>query len=147
MHSCSNKITAPTLERKLYRIGLGSFFQFGYLISHSLCHYPDQVAPYVNSFFSHHSGELVTAACELGVAHPPGYPTWTLLSAAAIRILPFNAAYCVNVLNCIVSALSSSLLFLLCHRSVLPLQLSLLLILIWQGLFVKLEVLLEALVQ
>lgn len=34
------------------------------------------------------SGELITAAHELGVAHPPGYPLFTLLAWAAIRLVP-----------------------------------------------------------
>ncbi len=37
------------------------------------------------------SGELVTAACNLGVAHPPGYPLHTLLGYLACQ-LPFSTA-------------------------------------------------------
>ena len=32
------------------------------------------------------SGEMVQLAIELGVAHPPGYPTWTLLALSLIHI-------------------------------------------------------------
>ncbi|OWF45611.1 transmembrane protein 260-like [Mizuhopecten yessoensis] len=34
------------------------------------------------------SGELIAAAQELGVAHPPGYPLFTLLAWLAIRLVP-----------------------------------------------------------
>ena len=34
------------------------------------------------------SGEMVVAACQLGVAHPPGYPLWTLLSRAFMELIP-----------------------------------------------------------
>lgn len=34
------------------------------------------------------SGELVAQSCALGIAHPPGYPLFTLLSHAAINTLP-----------------------------------------------------------
>ena len=34
------------------------------------------------------SGELVAQSCTLGIAHPPGYPLFTLLSHAAINTLP-----------------------------------------------------------
>jgi hypothetical protein len=37
------------------------------------------------------SGELVAAACNLGVAHPPGYPLYTLLGHLACK-LPFSTA-------------------------------------------------------
>ena len=34
------------------------------------------------------SGELMTVACNFGVAHPPGYPLWTWLAAALVRAAP-----------------------------------------------------------
>ncbi|WAR18880.1 TM260-like protein [Mya arenaria] len=51
------------------------------------------------------SGELITAAHELGVAHPPGYPVFTLLSWLAIRLIPMGSvAWRVNLLNAAMSA-------------------------------------------
>ena len=35
------------------------------------------------------SGELLAAVCQLGVAHPPGYPLWTVLSYVFVRVLDF----------------------------------------------------------
>ncbi|XP_041072979.1 transmembrane protein 260 isoform X2 [Carcharodon carcharias] len=58
------------------------------------------------------SGELVTAACELGVAHPPGYPLFTLLARLAMTIFPLGSpVFRVNVLNAILGAATASLLF------------------------------------
>ncbi|XP_038633308.1 transmembrane protein 260 isoform X2 [Scyliorhinus canicula] len=58
------------------------------------------------------SGELVTAACELGVAHPPGYPLFTLLARLAMTILPLGSpVFRVNVLNAILGIATASLLF------------------------------------
>uniref|UniRef100_A0A6I8SSY6 Transmembrane protein 260 n=1 Tax=Xenopus tropicalis TaxID=8364 RepID=A0A6I8SSY6_XENTR len=58
------------------------------------------------------SGELITAAYELGVAHPPGYPLFTILAKMAIIILPIgSAAYRVNLLCGVFGAAAASLLF------------------------------------
>ena len=35
------------------------------------------------------AGELITAAHQLGGAHPPGYPLFTLLGSSASRLVPF----------------------------------------------------------
>ncbi|XP_056915459.1 transmembrane protein 260 [Takifugu flavidus] len=46
------------------------------------------------------SGELITAACELGVAHPPGYPLFTLLTHLAMRLLPWlSPAHSSNLMS------------------------------------------------
>uniref|UniRef100_A0A8D0GBN4 Transmembrane protein 260 n=1 Tax=Sphenodon punctatus TaxID=8508 RepID=A0A8D0GBN4_SPHPU len=56
--------------------------------------------------------ELITAAYELGVAHPPGYPLFTLLARLAIGIFPFGSvAYRVNLLCGLLGAAAASLLF------------------------------------
>lgn len=50
------------------------------------------------------SGELVTAAYELGVAHPPGYPLYVLLARLA-TLFPFGEiAFRVNLLSAVASA-------------------------------------------
>ncbi|MBI5115679.1 DUF2723 domain-containing protein [Candidatus Poribacteria bacterium] len=56
------------------------------------------------------SGELVTAAATLGVAHPPGYPLW-LLIAKVFTLLPIStAAYRVNLMSAICGAAAVGLL-------------------------------------
>lgn len=58
------------------------------------------------------SGELLTAACELGVAHPPGYPLFTLLARLTMTILPMGSpAFRVNALNAMLGAATAPLLF------------------------------------
>ncbi|XP_055572466.1 transmembrane protein 260 isoform X1 [Falco cherrug] len=58
------------------------------------------------------AGELITAAYELGVAHPPGYPLFTLLAKVATGLLPIGSpAYRVNLLCGLLGAAAASLLF------------------------------------
>ncbi|XP_053250016.1 transmembrane protein 260 isoform X6 [Podarcis raffonei] len=58
------------------------------------------------------SGELITAAYELGVAHPPGYPLFTLLAKLAIELLPFGSvAFRVNLLCAVLGAAAAPFFF------------------------------------
>ncbi|XP_068110482.1 protein O-mannosyl-transferase TMEM260 isoform X2 [Hyperolius riggenbachi] len=58
------------------------------------------------------SGELITAAYELGVAHPPGYPLFTLMAKLAMVLVPFGSiAYRVNLLCSLFGAIAATLLF------------------------------------
>uniref|UniRef100_A0AAQ4RG88 Transmembrane protein 260 n=1 Tax=Gasterosteus aculeatus aculeatus TaxID=481459 RepID=A0AAQ4RG88_GASAC len=51
------------------------------------------------------SGELITTACELGVAHPPGYPVFTLLARLAMCLLPsLPPAHSVNLMSSLLGA-------------------------------------------
>uniref|UniRef100_A0A8B9LUB3 Transmembrane protein 260 n=1 Tax=Astyanax mexicanus TaxID=7994 RepID=A0A8B9LUB3_ASTMX len=57
------------------------------------------------------SGELITAACELGVAHPPGYPLFTMLTSIALHLLPGSSpAHSANRLCALLGAGSSGAL-------------------------------------
>ncbi|XP_029422527.1 transmembrane protein 260 isoform X2 [Nannospalax galili] len=63
------------------------------------------------------SGELITAAHELGVAHPPGYPLFTLVAKLAITLFPFGSvAYRVNLLCGLFGAVAASFLFFTVFR-------------------------------
>ncbi|XP_055291591.1 transmembrane protein 260 isoform X2 [Moschus berezovskii] len=63
------------------------------------------------------SGELITAAHELGVAHPPGYPLFTLVAKLAILLFPFGSvAYRVNLLCGLFGAVAAALLFFTVFR-------------------------------
>eukprot|EP00966_Prymnesium_polylepis_P296424 6848098-Prymnesium_polylepis.1 len=56
------------------------------------------------------SGEMVQLAVELGVPHPPGYPTWTMLAHAFSR-LPFGeVGWRVNLSSAACGAVASGLL-------------------------------------
>uniref|UniRef100_A0A3B4HAC3 Transmembrane protein 260 n=1 Tax=Pundamilia nyererei TaxID=303518 RepID=A0A3B4HAC3_9CICH len=49
--------------------------------------------------------ELITTACELGVAHPPGYPLFTLLAHMAMHLLPsLSPAHSVNLMSSLLGA-------------------------------------------
>uniref|UniRef100_A0A3Q3IUL5 Transmembrane protein 260 n=1 Tax=Monopterus albus TaxID=43700 RepID=A0A3Q3IUL5_MONAL len=51
------------------------------------------------------TGELITTACELGVAHPPGYPLFTLLARLAMCLLPWlSPAHSVNLMSSLLGA-------------------------------------------
>ena len=55
------------------------------------------------------SGELMGAACELGVAHPPGYPLFTMISWLGTQAIPFGSPgyrlNCVSVAFAVLAAL------------------------------------------
>lgn len=56
------------------------------------------------------SGELIAAAYGQGVAHPPGYPLWTLLATGIIKIIPFGSvAWRVNLLSALLAALTAGI--------------------------------------
>ncbi|NXM65971.1 TM260 protein, partial [Serilophus lunatus] len=57
------------------------------------------------------AGELITAAYELGVAHPPGYPLFTLLAKVATGLPGGSPASRVNLLCAFLGAAAASLLF------------------------------------
>jgi len=60
------------------------------------------------------SGEMASVGYLLGIAHPPGYPLYTLCIYLFGKIVPFgNFAYRINLFSSIVSTLSSVLLFYL----------------------------------
>jgi len=63
------------------------------------------------------SGELITAATKFGVAHPPGYPFWTLSGFIFSHLFPFgNLAWRINLLSALFGAAASGVLTLLvCH--------------------------------
>lgn len=57
------------------------------------------------------SGELIQIACDLGVAHPPGYPTWTMLAHLFSRLpLGGEAAWRINLSSAVYGAGASTLL-------------------------------------
>ena len=56
------------------------------------------------------SGELIQVAIEMGVAHPPGYPTWTMMAYAFSRLPWGEPAWRVNLSSAVCGALSSALL-------------------------------------
>ena len=51
------------------------------------------------------AGELIVAAHRLGVAHPPGYPTFTMLGWLMSHVIPFGSvAWRINMSSAIYSS-------------------------------------------
>ena len=62
------------------------------------------------------SGELITAAYTLGIAHPPGYPLWCLLGKAFSFIPVGSVAWRVNLLSAVLGASSAGFVALIAYR-------------------------------
>lgn len=63
------------------------------------------------------SGELITAAYTMGIAHPPAYPLWCMLGKLFSVILPLGSvAWRVNLLSGVLGAVTTSLLVLIIIR-------------------------------
>lgn len=69
----------------------------------ALAAYSSTLAPSVTG---EDSGELAAAAATLGVAHPPGYPTWTLLAHAFLQLGSGDVAWRLNLLSALCAALA-----------------------------------------
>ena len=59
------------------------------------------------------SGELTTVAWTLGIAHPPGYPLYTLISSAFIHLPLGDPAWRMNALSAVFAALAVGLFYTL----------------------------------
>jgi len=63
------------------------------------------------------SADMAAAAMTLGVAHPPGYPLYSVLGRLWLAVFPVgNAAYRLNVLSALAAAGAAALLFVLVRR-------------------------------
>lgn len=62
------------------------------------------------------SGELITAAYTLGVAHPPGSPTWCLLAKLFTFIPLGSLAYRVNLLSAFFASMTVLLIYIIMLR-------------------------------
>jgi tetratricopeptide (TPR) repeat protein len=59
------------------------------------------------------SGELAVAAATLGIAHPPGYPLWTMLGRVAVLVLPGTPAVSLNLFSAVCAAAAAGLMTVL----------------------------------
>jgi hypothetical protein len=62
------------------------------------------------------SGELIGAATVMGVAHPPGYPLWTLLAKLFTYLPHGSTAWRVNFLSAVCDSAAAVLLFAAVRR-------------------------------
>jgi hypothetical protein len=66
------------------------------------------------------NGELLGCACELGIAHPPGYPTFTMLGFLFFKYFPFGRpAYRIGFMSAMCDAMAGVLVMLCLQRWVL----------------------------
>ncbi len=63
------------------------------------------------------SGDLITAAATLGVAHPSGYPTYLLLARLAQALPAGSLAYRTNLLSAICAALAAAIVAVVAARA------------------------------
>ena len=75
--------------------------------------YLSTVSPTVNFI---DSGELITAAYEPGIAHPPGYPLYILMGYVVSHTLGGEVAWRVNVLSAIWGAAATGMMCLLLYE-------------------------------
>lgn len=64
----------------------------------------------------HDVGELQTACCTLGIAHPPGYPTYIILGKLFSMLPISNVAWRINFMSAVFSILSLIIFFFICHK-------------------------------
>lgn len=70
------------------------------------------------------SGELITVAYTLGIAHPSGYPTYTLLGHL-FTYIPFGSiAWRVNLMSAVFASLAVMLLYFVCWKVIVGNSLS-----------------------
>ena len=74
----------------------------------------------------HDSGELITVAYTLGIAHPPGYPLYTLFGNLFITLIPIgNIAYRMNMESALFASLAVMMTyFIILKLSIINYQLS-----------------------
>src|SRR3989344_516251 len=85
----------------LLAVPVFAFFSFLYLLT---------VSPTIVGF---DSGDMVTASALLGVAHPPGYPLYTLIGFLFSKLpIAISAVGRLNVMSGLMEAFSLSILFL-----------------------------------
>ncbi len=62
------------------------------------------------------SGELATVAYTLGIAHPSGYPTYTILGHLFTYIPLGSIAWRVNLMSAVFASLTAMLLYFICYK-------------------------------
>lgn len=60
----------------------------------------------------HDSGELIAAACRLGIGHPPGAPTWCLIGHLFTRLPVGSIAYRIHLMCALCAALACAFTYL-----------------------------------
>src|SRR6266481_6775369 len=105
---------APAVSREKALFQQVDWLSFGLATVLTLIGYLWTLAPEVTLEMS---GILSTAAMYGGVAHPPGFPLWTVYAWLFTTLLPFsNVAWRVAVSSAVASALTCGVIVLLVSR-------------------------------
>lgn len=88
------------IGRRIAQLGIFALFLIIYVVT---C--PPGLAPYRDA------GEMVSVASTLGVAHPPGYPLYTVLARLAIWVPIGTISFRVTLLSAMAGACAVMLLF------------------------------------
>jgi hypothetical protein len=85
------------------------------LFALGLAAYNQTLAPSVAALFDD-SLEFPLVSFRLGIAHPTGYPLYTLLGKLFTLAVPHNAAWAVNFLSAVAGALTAALVYLVIRQ-------------------------------
>lgn len=78
------------------------------------------------------SGELIAAAAGFGIAHPPGYPLWTLACGVFIHIVSFEpVAYGANLFSALCASATAAVTFLALRQLPVSRQVAFAVPLVW----------------
>ncbi len=92
----------PSRTRADSLVAFGLTLAFGGLYLRTLC----------PTVFWYDSAEYAAVAATLGIAHPPGYPLYTLLGHLFVSVLPGEPAWALNVMSAVFGAVSIGLSYL-----------------------------------
>lgn len=108
----NGRLQKQSVQSVAFVIPRSDWFQAGVLALGALLLYLRTLAPSVATLFDD-SLEFPLVAQRLAIAHPTGYPLYTLLIAAAARLVPLgDVAYRVNLVSALAGALAVGMVFL-----------------------------------
>ncbi len=106
--SSADPAEAPSFDRR--DLAFGGLIALGAMAVY--------VATLCPTIYVEDSAEFSAAAAELGVPHPPGYPLYTLVAAAFVRLFPIgDIGYRSNLFSAVCGAAAVGVLWILLRRS------------------------------
>src|SRR5262245_62105399 len=110
----STSPTRPSVSKETAFFERVDWLSFGLTTVLTFAVYPWTLAPDVTLDMA---GILSTAAAYGGVAHPPGFPIWTVYAWLFTKLLPFsNIAWRISVSSAVAGALTCGMIALIVSR-------------------------------